>query len=129
MKYTLATNGVLIQVQVYYNHEYSNSAANKHIFVYKIYLKNLNSFTVQLLRRHWIIFDSNGIKNEVEGEGVIGKQPILLPDEVHQYASWASITSEIGSMEGTYTMKNLDTSELFEVSVPYFSLISPIKMN
>ncbi len=129
MKHTLVTNGVLVNVQVYYNHEYSNSADNKHIFVYKISLKNLNNFTIQLLRRHWIIFDSNGFKNVVDGEGVIGKQPFLLPDEVHQYSSWASITSEMGNMEGTYTMQNMDTSELFEVNVPNFLLITPVKMN
>lgn len=129
MKNTMATNGVLISVQVAYNQEYSSPHENKYIFVYKISLKNLNTFTVQLISRHWYIFDSNGFKSEVEGEGVVGKQPILLPDEVHQYSSWSSISSEMGSMEGTYTMKNIDTDEFFEVTIPTFQLVAPNKMN
>ncbi|MBK8723951.1 MAG: Co2+/Mg2+ efflux protein ApaG [Saprospiraceae bacterium] len=129
MKNTLATNGVLISVQVFYNPEYSSPQENKFIFVYNISLKNLNTFTVQLIRRHWYIFDSNGFKSEVEGEGVVGKQPVLLPDEVHRYSSWSSISSEMGTMEGTYTMKNLDTGELFEVTIPSFQLIAPSKLN
>ena len=129
MKNTLATNGVLISVQVFYNPEYSSPQENKFIFVYNISLKNLNTFTVQLIRRHWYIFDSNGFKSEVEGEGVVGKQPVLLPDVVHRYSSWSSISSEMGTMEGTYTMKNLDTGELFEVTIPSFQLIAPSKLN
>ena len=68
---TTTTKGIRISVETIYKHEYSDPENNKHVFAYRITIENQNDFSVQLLRRHWKIFDSNGIKREVEGEGVL----------------------------------------------------------
>ena len=74
---SLVTKGVKISVESFFQNDYSNARENKFIFTYKIFIENNNPYTIQLLRRHWYIFDSNGTYREVEGEGVIGLQPII----------------------------------------------------
>ena len=80
---TKITDGVKISVETVYQPEYSNPANNHFMFAYKITIENLTDYTVQLMRRHWYIFDSNGTHREVEGEGVVGQQPVIDPGESH----------------------------------------------
>lgn len=101
----------------------------KYVFSYKIHIENNSNDTVQLLRRHWFIYDSNGAQREVEGKGVIGEQPILTPNEFHQYSSWSPLATEIGMMHGTFLMQRESDSSTFKVIVPEFQLIVPYKMN
>jgi ApaG protein len=84
---------------------------------------------VKLLRRHWHITDSNGSFRDVDGDGVVGQQPIIEPGESYQYVSAANLKSDIGKMSGTYEMENLYNKKLFTVNIPEFQLIAPFKMN
>ncbi len=126
---TLITSGVKISVENFYQDDYSNPLESKYVFAYRITIENLNAFSIQLMRRHWFIIDSNTVAKEVEGEGVIGKQPTLNPGEVHQYISWSELQTEVGKMYGYYLMKDLSTDSLFKVSIPEFKLIAPFKLN
>jgi ApaG protein len=126
---TKVTHGVTISVEVFYNQQQSNFLQNEFAFAYKIIMKNNSANTVQLLRRHWFIHDSNITMREVEGEGVVGQKPILHPGESYEYASGAIINTELGKMFGFYTFKNLHTEKKFEVEIPEFQLIAPFKMN
>lgn len=123
------SGGVLISVEIFYQPEYSNPMQNEYLFAYRITIENRNSFTIQLLRRHWFIFDSKGENREVEGEGVVGEQPVLAKGERYQYVSNCNLKSEMGKMSGSYTMENLNTKQQFEVNIPPFDLIVPGKMN
>ena len=76
---TTITDGVKVSVETQFQPEYSNPQGDHFMFAYKINIENLSDTTVQLLRRHWDIFDSNGIHREVEGEGVVGEQPVIEP--------------------------------------------------
>lgn len=125
----LITNGIKISVETFYQANYSRPMDNKFVFAYRVTIENIGAETVQLMRRHWFIYDSSGVTREVEGEGVIGKQPILAPGESHQYVSWSPLISDIGKMTGTFLMKNTDTQEEFRVTIPDFKLITPYKMN
>ena len=124
---TATTAGIKVSVQVKY--EGYISTRQKHAFSYIVSIQNVSSSTVQLLRRHWFIKDSSGDNREVEGEGVIGKQPILEPNETHQYTSWCPLDSEIGIMYGTFLMQNTLTEELFDVEVPLFKMITTARSN
>lgn len=73
------SEGVEISVETFYQADYSNPLNSEYMFAYRITIENHNNFTVKLLRRHWFIFDSNGEHREVEGEGVVGVQPVLKP--------------------------------------------------
>lgn len=123
------TMGVKVSVKPTYQAAYSKPKELKFVFSYSITIENLSSSTVQLLRRHWIIIDSNHIKREVEGEGVIGQQPILAPGEKHTYSSWCPISSPLGKMFGSFLMINTKNREEFDAIVPEFRLIAPFKLN
>jgi ApaG protein len=126
---TLITKDIRISVETFYKPEYSHPIEGKYIFAYRVLIENIGSETVQLLRRHWIISDSMGIIREVEGEGVIGQKPVLNPGESHQYISWSNLSSELGTMHGTYLMKKMTNQAEFKVIIPRFSLLAPYKLN
>ena len=99
------------------------------LFSYHISIDNKSEYVVQLLRRHWYIFDSCGEYREVEGEGVVGEYPILAPGDVYEYESACNLTTEIGKMSGTYLMERKIGKVPFKVRIPEFELIVPHKLN
>ena len=121
--------GVKVSVEVFYQPEYSNPFADDYMFSYRITLENHNPFPVQLLRRHWYIFDSIAGQKEVEGEGVVGVQPKINPSQKYQYMSGCNLQSEIGKMHGVYFMENCLTKKSFLINIPSFVMIVPLKLN
>lgn len=121
--------GVQVSVETYYQPDYSNPVNNEYMFAYRIMIENHNNFTLQVLRREWKIFDSNGEYREVEGEGVVGQQPIIEPGKSFQYVSGCNLKTEMGKMYGKYAVENHDTKEIFFVNIPAFDMIVPFKMN
>lgn len=126
---TFITKGIRISVEPTYRIEQSTPAEGKHVFSYEIIIENRSSNVVQLLERHWYIFDSVGSLREVKGEGVVGEQPTLRPGEKFKYQSWCPLFSEVGKMHGTFLMEREDTGEQFKVQIPPFHLICPVRMN
>jgi len=126
---TLTTKGITISVESFYHSGYSKPVENKYVFAYRINIENKSDQTVQLLRRHWFIHDSNGAIREVEGEGVIGKQPVLVAGASHQYVSWSPLMTDVGKMYGTYLMLDKASGKEFKVKIPEFKLIAPFKGN
>ncbi len=123
------SEGVTISVETFYQPDYSNPENKEYMFAYRITLENNNPYPVQLLRRHWYIFDSNCTHREVEGEGVIGIQPKINSGEKYQYVSGCNLRTEIGKMHGTYFMENTHTKKTFLVNIPSFEMIVPFKLN
>lgn len=123
------SEGVEITVETFYQADYSNPLNSEYMFAYRITIENHNPFTIKLLRRQWFIFDSNGERREVEGEGVVGVQPVLKPGENYQYVSGCNLRTEMGKMHGTYQMLNENSKQLFSVNIPSFEMIVPNKMN
>ncbi|MCG8331682.1 MAG: Co2+/Mg2+ efflux protein ApaG [Chitinophagales bacterium] len=125
----LITNGIKVTVVPAYEPQYSRPAHDKYLFSYIVTIENQSEETVQLLRRYWHIWDMAGLDREVEGEGVIGEQPILRPGQVHQYDSWCELESGIGNMEGFYLMQKKEDGSFFEAQIPLFHLLAPFLMN
>ena len=126
---TKITDGVKISVETIYQPEYSNPANEHFMFAYRVNIENLTENSVQLLNRHWNIFDSNGTKREVEGEGVVGQQPVIEPGDTHEYVSGCNLKTDIGSMKGSYEMERIVDGLRFRVNIPEFYLIAPYKLN
>lgn len=126
---TLITSGIQISVQTQFRADLSNIVKSEFLFNYRIDIENTNAFSVQLMTRDWYIFDSLYNSRYINGEGVIGEQPILKPGESYTYTSGCDLYSEIGLMKGFYTFKNLIDGELFEVFVPTFKLEYQAKLN
>lgn len=123
------SEGVQISVETFYQADYSNPANHEFMFAYRITIENHNDFTVKLLRRKWFIFDSDGQNREVEGEGVVGVQPVIEPDKQFQYVSGCNFKTEMGKMHGSYLMENQNTKTTFSVNIPPFEMIVPVKLN
>ena len=126
---TTTTRGIKISVETFYQDKHSSPVDLKFVFIYRITIENKSFSTVQLLRRHWFIKDSNGMTREVEGEGVIGKQPILQPGQSHQYVSGTHLQTDIGKMYGSFLMQDKESDMMFRATVPVFKLIAPFKEN
>jgi ApaG protein len=112
------TNGVRITVQPAYSSLESDPANNYYKFVYRIRIRNESDRTVQLISRHWIIVDANGERQEVRGNGVVGRQPVLEPGQAFEYASFCPLSTPWGTMEGGYQMRELRTLVESEAGVP-----------
>jgi len=125
----LVTDGVKVMVQTEFQSEYSLPVSDHYVFTYKILIENHSNYTVQLLRRHWLIYDLMGECREVEGEGVVGQQPILEPGEFHEYVSGCNLKSGIGRMLGSYQMERIVDGLIFEVIIPEFTMIVPWRLN
>ncbi len=126
---TAITQGVKISVDTIYQGEYSNPAKQHFMFAYRITIENLSDYAVQLLRRKWIVFDSNGVVREVEGSGVVGRQPIIQSAEKYIYLSGCNLKTDIGSMRGHYIMRRMFDEVDFIANIPGFQLIVPFKLN
>lgn len=126
---TQITDGIKVSVETIYQSEISNPEAEHYMFAYHIRIENLNEHSVQLIDRHWHIFDSIGTRREVFGEGVVGEQPIISPGEVHEYVSGCKLRSDMGSMWGRYGMLREVDNVTFDVIIPKFYLIAPYRLN
>lgn len=122
-KFVEVSYDISVEVKPMYLEEESNPVVHKHVFAYFIDIRNLGNQTVQLLQRHWDIHDSRGGNHEIDGEGVIGVQPVIEPGSEHTYNSFCVLKSYRGSMQGYYTMKREDGASL-NVRIPRFILTS-----
>jgi ApaG protein len=119
------THGITVRVAVNFLPEQSRIEAGKWFWVYHIRIENGSAQTVQLLTRHWRITDSRGMVNIVEGDGVVGEQPVLHPGESHDYVSGCPLTTPHGRMQGHYTFRGED-GEYIEAAIPPFPLAAPV---
>lgn len=116
------TNNIKVTAIPSYNKQGSNESDNIHIWFYYIRIENLGNSTIQVLKRHWQIYDSNGKVEEVRGEGIVGYQPVIKPNEFFEYKSHVRLFSTSGLMKGNYSAKNYETYEEFIINIPAFSL-------
>jgi len=123
------THGVEISVQTRFLPAESSIRHGHYFFMYEITIENKNEFSVQLLSRHWHIYDSNGDYREVKGEGVIGEQPVIETGQKYTYRSGCNLATEIGRMEGSYTMSRLFDEKQFQAQIPAFDFVLPAKLN
>lgn len=117
------TEEVRVQVFPAYLSEQSSPEANRFSFSYKVVITNCGDISVKLLSRHWLIINSDGDHETVEGPGVIGYTPELEPGESFEYASHCPINTPWGTMEGHYTMRKAD-GKIFEAKIGRFYLVS-----
>ncbi|HEX7249565.1 MAG TPA: Co2+/Mg2+ efflux protein ApaG [Burkholderiales bacterium] len=117
-------HAIAVSAHMQYLPEQSDEAAGRYVFAYTIRLKNEGRFAAQLISRHWIITDAQGLVQEVRGLGVVGAQPTLQPGETFEYTSGASIATAVGTMRGSYQMLAEDGTR-FEAPIAEFTLSVP----
>jgi ApaG protein len=119
------TRQITVRVSASYLPEQSNPAGARWFWAYHIRVENDGEMAVQLMTRHWIISDGRGNKHEVEGDGVVGEQPVILPGASYDYVSGCPLPTPSGSMVGSFGMVGEDGST-FDVAVPRFELLTPV---
>lgn len=127
--YRSTTNDITVEVVSNYQPTASKPLQGVYVHSYHVKIINDSPHSVQLLTRHWYISDATGTIREVQGEGVIGKQPTIEPGASHEYKSWSPIPTTLGKMWGTYGMIRVADRHAFEVEVPSFKLIAEFKLN
>lgn len=123
------TRGIKISVLTAFEGTYFKNHKIHFAFSYEITIENHSKDSVQLNSRHWEIFDSLNDMETVDGEGVIGKKPVLKPGESHNYSSGCLLASPFGSMRGHFNMVNFTSTKSFKVIVPTFRLSAPFALN
>lgn len=118
----VVTDGIRIQAAAQYLPQESDPAVGRYVFAYKIQMTNIGSRKARLVARHWIILDSEGRREDVNGAGVVGEFPALAPRENYSYISYCPLKTPWGTMEGNYTFERDDGSR-FLVHIGRFFLV------
>lgn len=126
---TEITEGVKVSVVTEYQPDYSSPDQSHFVFTYRVTIENNSNLTLKLLRRQWFIADAGYPLREVEGEGVVGKQPILEPGNSHQYVSGCNLKSGIGKMHGNYLMERQIDGRHLRVVIPEFTMLAPYRLS
>ncbi len=127
--YFAATANVEITVWPEFLDSKSSAVGDLFIWAYHVRIDNKSNETIQLMERYWRIIDEQGVIQEVNGEGVIGEQPIIAPGGTYQYSSGVHLRYPSGIMSGRYQMKKIANEAIFEVTIPTFSLDVPTIKN
>ena len=123
--YEARTNDILVRVKAFYLEDESEPDEGRYVWAYRVAVENHGRFTVQLLRRSWVITDATGHTERVHGEGVVGEQPVLAPGQAFEYVSGTPLPTPSGFMTGAYHLVERASGAQFDVAIPVFSLDSP----
>jgi ApaG protein len=123
--YEASTRDILVRVRAYFLDDQSEPENNRFVWAYRVAVENHGAETVQLVRRSWRITDAVGRTQHVQGDGVVGEQPVLGPGQAFEYTSGTPLPTPSGFMTGTYHMVVQPGGETFDVAIPSFSLDSP----
>ena len=118
--------GVAIRVTPMFMPQESDADAGTFFWAYTIEIENRSPRLVQLLTRYWRISSASGHAQEVEGDGVVGKQPVIRPGEIHRYTSGVPLDAPSGLMGGHYGMVETQSGLHFRATIPTFALDSPM---
>ena len=118
------THGITVNVLPVFIDERSDPQSSQYFWAYRISIENQSGQTVQLLSRYWHITDGIGRVEEVQGDGVVGEQPVLADGETYTYTSGCPLQTPSGIMVGKYTMVD-SAGKTFEIDVPAFPLDLP----
>ena len=119
------TRGITVRVSVSFLPEQSEPEKGRYFWAYHIRIENEGQMAAQLMTRHWEITDGRGAKSLVEGDGVVGDQPVVMPGASYDYVSGCPLMTPSGSMVGSYGMVAEDGSS-FDVAIPKFLLTAPV---
>jgi ApaG protein len=126
---TQITKGIKISVLTSFEGTYFKNYKIHFAFSYQVSIENQSKDSVQLTSRHWEIYDALNQLEVVDGEGVVGKKPVIKPGEIYTYSSGCLLNSPIGAMKGYFNMINFTSTKSFKVIIPTFKLSAPFAIN
>ena len=123
------TRGIRISVETDYEGSFLKDKVFHYAFNYRIEIENQSKSSIQLLTRHWKIKEALNKTQYVNGNGVVGKKPVINPGEIHKYKSGCLLSSAVGAMKGAYIMIDFSSTKKFNVEIPPFKLSAPFVLN
>ena len=123
------TQGIKVSVKTRFDGTFYKDYKMHYAFGYIVTIENKSKDAVQLISRHWEINDALNSTTVVDGEGVVGKKPVIKPGESHTYSSGCLLASPIGAMNGYYNMVNFTSTKSFKVIIPTFRFSAPFALN
>ena len=123
--YEAKTRDILVRVRAFYLDDQSEPENSRYVWAYRVAVENRSRVTVKLVGRTWRITDGIGRTQTVQGEGVVGEQPVLQPGQAFEYTSGTPLPTPSGFMAGAYHMVAEGSGEVFDIEIPAFSLDSP----
>ncbi len=106
----------------------SQPEENHYVFAYHITITNQSPVDAKLLTRHWVIIDANQQRQEVNGIGVIGEQPLIASGDSYHYSSGVVLNTPVGTMHGSYQLED-KTGNTIEAPIHPFLLAMPNKVH
>jgi len=125
----LLTSGIRVSIKVFFEGTYFKNYILNYSYAYHVNIENEGKEAVQLQSRHWVIIDSLRPQTIIDGEGVVGKKPVIYPGKTFSYKSGSLISSSIGAMKGHYNFINLATTKKFKAYIPKFKLSPAFALN
>lgn len=122
--YVETTKDIHISVWPEFVDSKSSIIGNLFIWAYHIRIDNKSSEEIKITHRYWRITDEKGSVQEINGEGVIGEQPIIKSNDSYQYSSGVHLRHPSGIMTGHYKVQKT-SGEYFNIKIPVFSLDTP----
>ncbi len=122
--HSATTGDITVRVSVSYLPEQSEPGKGRWFWAYHIRIENGGAKAVQLVSREWTIADGRGVTQVVQGEGVVGEQPVIEPGGAFDYVSGCPLATPTGNMEGAYQMVAADGAR-FGIAIPRFPLVAP----
>lgn len=125
------TQRITVSAESFYQEQYSQPEEDQYVHAYRIRISNNSATPIRLLSRSWEVIEGTGERRLIEGEGVVGQQPVISPGESYEYNSWVQFKTPIGAMQGSYVMyRETDgTENYFQVDVPKFLHLTPAVLN
>jgi ApaG protein len=122
--HSATTGDITVRVAVSFLPEQSEPGRGRWFWAYHVRIENGARGAVQLISREWTIADARGGRHQVQGEGVVGEQPVIEPGGSFDYVSGCPLPTPTGWMEGHYRMVAAD-GRGFEAAIPRFPLVAP----
>jgi ApaG protein len=122
--HSATTGDVTVRVAVSFLPEQSEPGRGRWFWAYHVRIENGSSREIQLISREWTIADGRGGQHQVQGEGVVGEQPVIEPGGSFDYVSGCPLPTPTGWMEGHYRMVAAD-GRAFDAAIPRFPLVAP----
>src|SRR5690606_40742065 len=91
------TRDITVHVAVTFLPEQSEPDRGRWFWAYHIRIENGGDQPIQLLTRHWVITDGRGGQHRVDGDGVVGEQPVVQPGRSYDYVSGCPLGTPTGS--------------------------------
>ena len=118
------THDVIVRVAVNFLPDQSAPDQARWFWSYHVRIENGGDAPIQLLARHWRITDGRGQVYEVQGQGVVGETPVILPGGSYDYVSGCPLDTPSGRMSGHYQFA-MEDGTIFAATIPEFLLSAP----